>query len=106
MSGESLAQYERRLATGFRQHSKAWSDVKMSDLPDRAFQNAQEQIYSDAMAAAHHPTDLGEGEMRRVVKTDPDTGLKKIEWMGQRSFIGDLGRPGRRVAGFRNRYSA
>ena len=106
LSGETLPQYERRLATGFRQHSKAWSEVKMSDLPDRAFQNAQEQIYADAMAAAHHPTDLGEGEMRRVMKTDPDTNLKRIEWMGNRSFIADLGRPGRRVAAFRNRFTA
>ena len=106
LSGETLGQYERRLATLFRPHSKAWSDVKMSDLPDGAFKNAQDQIYADAMIAAHHPPDLGENEHRKVMKTDPDTGMKKIEWMGHTSFIKDLGRPGRRVAYFRNRFAA
>jgi hypothetical protein len=106
LTGESLGTYRRRLATEFRIHSPQWKDVKMSDLPDRAFDNIEKAIYSDAAAAALQPTDLGDGEFRKVTKTDPDTGLKQIHWYGNHSFIKDLGRPGRRVVGFRNRNMA
>jgi hypothetical protein len=106
LTGESLGTYRRRLATEFRIHSPQWKDVKMSDLPDGAFDNIEKAIYADAAAAALSPTDLGDGEFRKVTKTDPDTGLKQIHWYGNHSFIKDLGRPGRRVVGFRNRNMA
>jgi hypothetical protein len=104
--GESLGAYRRRLATEFRVHSPQWKDVKMSDLPNNAFDNIEKAIYADAAAAALQPTDLADGEFRKVTKTDPDTGLKQIHWFGNHSFIKDLGRPGRRVVGFRNRNMA
>ena len=106
LTGESQPAYDRRLATMFRPYSKAWADVKMSELPDGAFRNAREQIYSDAMHAAHNPTDLGPGEERKVVLTDPDTGQKQIVWRGGESFIKGLGRPGRRVVSFLTRADA
>lgn len=103
LPGETLADYERRLVTPFRQFSKAWSDVKMSELPDSAFRNAKEQIYADAMRAAENPPDLGEGELRRRDVVDKETGARRIEWLGNESFIKALGRPARRVAGFKQR---
>jgi hypothetical protein len=106
LTGESLPAYRRRLATDFRVHSPQWKDVKLSDLPDNAFVNIEKAIYADAAAAAVSPSDLAEGEFRKVTKTDPDTGLKQIHWFGNHSFIKDLGRPGRRVVGFRNRNMA
>ena len=105
LTGESLPAYDRRLATMLRPYSKNWADVKMSELPDGAFRNA-EQIYTDAMHAAHNPTDLGPGEERKVVRIDPDTGMRQITWQGGESFIKGLGRPGRRVVSFLNRADA
>ena len=103
LPGETLAIYKRRLVTPLRKFSPQWGAVKMTDLPDEAFVNIEKMIYADAIAAAQNPTDLEPGEQRKVVKTDPDTGMKQIMWYGPESFIKGLGRPGRRVVSFLNR---
>lgn len=98
--GESLAGYRKRLITGLKQHSPEWKDVKLSDVPSTMIDMAERRVYADALVAAQNPTDLGEGEMRQVVKVDPMTGMRRIMFYGKESFIKDFSRPGRRVAAF------
>jgi hypothetical protein len=72
-------------------------------VPDDAFQLMKADVYADALRAAQHPTDLAAGEMRQVVKVDPMTGQRRIEYFGNTSFIKDFSRAGRRVTAF-NRF--
>jgi hypothetical protein len=101
LEGEDLGDYRRRLASKLKSYSTAWKSVKLTGLPDEAFNIAENQIYSDAASAAANPTDLAAGEMREVQKVDPATGLRTIVFYGTESFVKKMGRPGRRVASFR-----
>lgn len=105
LPGEALADYRRRLVTPFRQYSKDWSDVKMSELGERAFDNVEKVIYADALRAAESPSDLGPGELRRRDVVDPETRVHRIEWVGNESFIKALSQEPRRVSGFRSRHT-
>jgi hypothetical protein len=101
LEGESLIRYRKRMATELKPYSSRWQKVKFSQLPDEAFSVAEEMVYADAMEAAANPTDLGDGELREVQRTDPRTGLKTIVFYGKDSFVKSMGRPARRVASFR-----
>jgi hypothetical protein len=101
LEGEALLDYRRRLATKLKSYSPAWKSVKFSQLPEQAFEIAETQVYSDAVAAASNPVDLNPGELREVTKIDPQTGVRTIVFYGKESFVKQMGRPGRRVASFR-----
>jgi hypothetical protein len=101
LEGEALFDYRKRLATKLKSYSPVWKSVKFSQLPEEAFGIAENQVYSDAIAAASNPTDLEAGELRQVTKTDPTTGVRTINFYGKESFVKQMGRPGRRVASFR-----
>jgi hypothetical protein len=47
-----------------------------------------------------NPLTVPKGEIREVVKTDAN-GLKVRHFIGQESFVKQMGRPGRRVVSFR-----
>lgn len=104
LEGESLLNYRKRLATHLKPYSTVWKSVKFSQLPEEAFGIAENQVYSDAAAAAANPVDLGDGELREVARTDPRTGLKTIVFYGRDSFVKNMGRPARRVASFRTQF--
>jgi hypothetical protein len=70
-------------------------------LPGEAFDIAEKQVYADALAAAAHPVDLEPGELREVIRHNPSTGGKTIDFFGKESFVKRMGRPGRRVVSFR-----
>jgi hypothetical protein len=101
LEGEDLVDYRKRMATKLKKHSTSWKGVKLSQLPDSAFDIAENQIYSDAAVAAANPVDLEAGELREVAKVDPSTGIRTNVFYGKESFVKKLGRPGRRVASFR-----
>jgi hypothetical protein len=68
---------------------------------DRQRIAAQPQIYDACAKAVAHNDTVPPGEMREVVRINPENGFKEIRFYGQRSFVADLGRPGRRVVKFR-----
>jgi hypothetical protein len=101
LEGEALMDYRRRLATKLKKHSSTWKGVKLSELPESAFQIAEDAVYNDAITAAANPVDLDAGELRMVTKVDPATGVRSNVFYGKESFVKQMGRPGRRVASFR-----
>ena len=101
LEGEILVDYRKRLATRLKKHSATWGKVKLSELPDSAFQIAEDTIYNDAISAAANPVDLEAGELRMVTKIDPSTGVRSNVFYGKESFVKKMGRPGRRVQSFR-----
>lgn len=105
LEGETLINYRKRLATHLKPHSATWKSVKFSQLPEEAFGIAEAQVYSDAAIAAASPSDLDEGELREVSRTDPRTGMKTNVFYGKNSFVKAMGRPARRVASFRTQFS-
>ena len=52
----------------------------------------------------HNPANVPPGEYRRVVKIDQN-GMKQVDFIGQRHFVHEFTRPGRRVVSFMHRYN-
>jgi hypothetical protein len=92
----------------------ACQDVKRKVLPrghryrvvqyDELKRDALEAIVPDLLKAcveeAKNPENLAPGEIRRIDVLGPD-GQKWIDWVGREHFTKFMGRPGRRVIGFR-----
>ena len=70
--------------------------VEVRKLPSNALPQFEDQIYATAKATAFNKDSVPDGEMRRVVQSDTN-GMKIINWVGNRSFVHDFARPGRRA---------
>jgi hypothetical protein len=71
--------------------------LKLWGLDRNGFEAVEPMIYRAAAVAYARDDTVPAGEMREVTKVDPVTGAKEIRFYGRRSFIADLGRPGRRA---------
>jgi len=97
LNGETVAGYEKRVINDLKRHSARWKDADIYALQDSVLQIAKSDVYSDAMAAARRPSDLGPGMLRPVYKTNELTGTRIIEFVGNGTFIGGMKRPSARV---------
>lgn len=82
--GEATIKYRSRLLRPLQKHSEAWKDEDLTALEPtkRAYDNAENAIYADALAHARNPTDLGPGQLREVIRVDRATGRRMTEWVG------------------------
>lgn len=89
LQGESSDAYRIRLAKGMQQHSDAWRDVPLRDLPANALEIAERQIYADASAAARSPSGVAAGSLRAIRKRDAADRMitefvgEPSAWMGE-----------------------
>ena len=74
--------------------------VKIWDLPHSALSRFEDMIYPAARATAYSADSVPDGEMRQIHKPTAN-GSEITEWVGRESFVKAMGRPGRRVVGFR-----
>jgi len=82
LQGENAHSYRIRLAKGMQQHSNAWREVPLRDLPGNALEIAEGQIYADASAAARSPAGVAEGSLRAIRKNDA-SGRMITEFVGE-----------------------
>jgi hypothetical protein len=71
----------------------------MRGLPNEAVQPMMETLIPTVKTEAFNPLTVPRGEFREVVRTDAN-GLKTRNFVGQESFVVQMGRPGR-LAKFR-----
>ena len=74
--------------------------VQIRQLSNDALDVFEPQILQACRTEAYNATSVPLGEMRRVVEID-QSGLKIVKFIGQESFVKEMGRPGRRVTSFR-----
>ena len=101
---ESPGQYRRRLFSRLQRKlpdSHDLVDIRADDLPSgQAYLNFEQMLLDAAKAEGEHPSfdNLpSDGSLIARVRTD-ENNAKWTEYFGKKSFIADLGRPGRRVA--------
>ena len=75
--------------------------LKLWSLDRNAFEATEPMIYDACAKAVARNDTVPPGEMREITRIDPKNGHKETRFYGQRSFVVDLGRPGRRVTSFR-----
>jgi hypothetical protein len=74
--------------------------VQMRGLRSDALQALEPQVLQACVVEANNPAHVPPGELRKVEELDEYGKLKTIRWIGQESFVKQMGRPGRRVTGF------
>ena len=70
LHGESLLAYRKRLLGGLQQHSAAWKDVSLADLPENVLSVAAQAIYADAVVLARSPASAPANSLRATTRTD------------------------------------
>ena len=101
--GESVDDYSRRLAVLAKKQLPADHDLKKVQfraLADDAFPVMEAQLLAAVNQSAYRPETVPvDAPLRRVEEKDAN-GLTSYRYVGQRSFIHDLTRAGRRVVSF------
>jgi hypothetical protein len=87
---EGLTAYERRLLEPLKKYSPKWKDTDLYKIAtdSTAFGIVRDQIFEEARADGGR-SDLPAGELRRITKTNPETGLRYYEYVSSGgTFIG------------------
>jgi hypothetical protein len=106
--GQDPQDYRRDLAVLAKRqlpHGHELRKVKLWKLPKDTFEVFEPQVYAACREAASRPDSVAPGEIREVVKINPQNGHKEIHFLGTTSFVRDMGRPGRKVVSFMHRYN-
>jgi hypothetical protein len=75
--------------------------VQMRALKADALAALEPQVLTACVAEANNPCHVPAGELKKVERLDQYGQVKTIDWIGQESFVRQMGRPGRRVVSFR-----
>jgi hypothetical protein len=101
--GEDIDTYRRNLAVQAKRllpDGHELKKVQYRGLPSDAFNGLESQLLGAVRTIATDNTSVPyDAPLRRVEDVDAN-GLKIVKWVGQRSFIHDFTRPGRRVVSF------
>jgi len=106
--GQDPQDYRRDLAVMAKKqlpYGHELRKIKLWNLPRDVFETLEPQVYNACREAASRPDSVPPGEMREVVKINPQNGHKEIHFLGTTSFVRDMGRPGRKVVSFMHRYN-
>ena len=74
--------------------------IQCRALPADALNPLEAQLLQACVVEAYNPIHVPPGELRTIEELDEYGKLKTIRWIGQESFVKQMGRPGRRVVGF------
>jgi hypothetical protein len=109
--GQDPQDYRRDLAVMAKKqlpYGHELRKMKLWKLPRDVFETFEPQIYNACREAANRPDSVPPGEMREIVKINPQNGHKEIHFLGRESFVTDPRyghRPGRQVVSFVHRYN-
>jgi hypothetical protein len=71
--------------------------VNYRGLKADALDALEPQLLATAKVEAFNPATVEPGEFRMIIKRDPRNGYEERQFIGPRSFVYDMGRPGRRT---------
>ena len=99
--GQTVNHYRREtlrmIKRAFLPQSHPLYGVQMRELKADALQALEPQVLQAAVVEANNPVHVPAGELRKVEELDDYGKLKTIKWIGPRSFVYDMMRPGRRT---------
>jgi hypothetical protein len=101
--GQDINEYRRDLAVKLKKllpENHELRKVQYRALNDAALDALEPQLHAAVRAEANNPNTVPPGEFRKVIDVD-QAGGKSVRWIGQESFVKEMGRPGRHVTSFR-----
>jgi hypothetical protein len=102
--GEDRTTYrQEQLRAIKRQHLRNHDlyKVNMRGLTGQALDNIEPMVLQAAVDEYWNPRNVPLGEIHERKRMDENGQVRCIEFLGQESFVKFMGRPGRRVTGFR-----
>jgi hypothetical protein len=102
LEGETLSNYERKLAERLQSHAPNCKDFKINEASGSAFNHLAKQIYDDAIREANNPTSFtNRDELREVRKVD-QSGRPYSEFFGHPSaWLSQFSPSRKRLVGIR-----
>ena len=100
--GEDITEYRQRLAIFAKKQLPVEHELRKVTYrrcDGAILDNFEPQLLQAVQRAAYDPSSVPVGEFRRVTEIAPD-GMKIVKFIGQQSFVKEMGRPGRRVVSF------
>ena len=102
--GQTVNDYRREVLItakkAFLPKSHNLRQFSLDDVRADALKVIEPQILDACLVEAYNPIHVPPGELRKIEELDEYGKLKTIRWIGQESFVKQMGRPGRRVVGF------
>jgi hypothetical protein len=101
--GEDPDKYRRKLMIQAKNQlpdNHELRGITVNLLPTDALEAYEPQFFKACKESAYRPDSVPANELRRVEEVDGN-GMKIVKWIGQRSFVHDFTREGRRVVSFR-----
>jgi hypothetical protein len=102
--GQTVNDYRREtlrnLKRTFLPQNHGLYQVQFRQLPADVLQVFEPQLLSAVVVEANNPAHVPPGELRKIERLDEYGKVKTIDWIGQESFVKQMGRPGRRVKSF------
>src|SRR5262245_66398115 len=74
--------------------------IQYRSLPADILTNFETDLLNAAVVEANNPANVPRGELKKIEELDEYGALRSIRFVGQESFVKQMGRPGRRVTGF------
>jgi hypothetical protein len=100
--GEPIEEYRARLAILAKKQLPTDHELRKIQyrrLDSASFSSLEPQLLSAVQKAAYDATSVPPGQFRQVTELDRN-GHKMVRFIGQESFVKEMGRPGRRVVSF------
>jgi len=89
--------YRARLLEPLKKYNKDWREVNLGGLADAVLDKIEGEIFADAQKEAAAPTDLPDGQLRMITRTDAHSGGKSHHFFGRHCFTRDF-TPAKRLA--------
>jgi hypothetical protein len=90
----------RNLKRTFLPQNHDLYQVQFRQLKADALQVFEPQLLSACVTEAYNPAHVPPGELRKIEEYDEYGKVRTIKFIGQESFVKQMGRPGRRVKSF------
>jgi len=102
--GDTVNNYRREtlrtLKRTFLPQNHELYQIQFRGLPADVLNPFEAQLLQACVVEANNPQHVPAGELRKIEELDEFGKLKTIRWIGQESFVKQMGRPGRRVKSF------
>src|SRR5262245_16780159 len=104
--GETVNHYRREalrtMKKTFLPQNHPLYQVQMRELKADALQVFEPQVLQACVTEANNSVHLEPGELRKIEELDQYGQVRMIKWIGQESFVKQMGCPGRRVVKLRD----
>jgi hypothetical protein len=105
--GQTVSDYRRdvllKAKRAFIPRTHQLRQFSLDDIRGDALNVIEQKILDAAVVEAQNPANVPRGELRKIERLDGYGKVKTVDWIGQESFVKQMGNPGRHMSIFNER---